>query len=176
MQAEIVNGHSSEPVKVAISNIHRLITWARNEGVPVVYTCVAYRVPERDSPQNSRARTEGILREGSPGSQIIAELAPSVDDSVVIKRRVGAFYGTDLELLLRSLGVQRLIVTGSSTPRAVESTVREAHSRDIPTLVVSDALLSPSADMHRNSLSVMGKWFADVMTTERAIAHVSGAK
>ncbi len=85
-----------------------------------------------------------------------------------MKRRTGAFYMTDLELVLRGMGVTTLIVTGMSTARAVESTVREAHNRDYGCVVVSDACLADTPQLHEHALESMGDWFATIVTTAQA--------
>lgn len=168
------NGHGGAmPVEDLISRIRELRDGFRQAGLPVIYTRVAYRLDYADAHVTAPARARSTLREGEPSSAVIEELTPATDDYVVIKRRIGAFYQTDLELLLRGLGRRALVVTGTSLPRALESTVREAHSRDIRCIVVSDASYAASPEEHEHCLGVLGKYgFADVMDTAAVLSVI----
>jgi nicotinamidase-related amidase len=149
-----------------ISQIGLVRERCREADVPVIYTQVCYRPGYVDAPAGAPARQHNTLREGSEGSEVIPELAPGPDDFVVIKRRVGAFYGTDLQIVLGGLGVGRLIVAGMSTPRAVESTVREAHSLDISCVVLQDGTYAQDDDLQDFCLRVLRE--AGLATTSTA--------
>lgn len=180
MQNDIIGRHldgdgrgGAMDVGDLISRIVALRDAFRQVGWPVIYTRVAYRAGYADAHVTAPARARSSLREGEPSSAVIDELAPAADDYVVIKRRIGAFYQTDLELLLRGLDRAAIVVTGTSLPRAVESTVREAHSRDIRCIVVSDASYAASREEHEHCLGVLGKYgFADVMDTAAVLSAI----
>ena len=150
-----------------IGNIPGLIAEALERGIPIIY--IAFRGSFTDvMPEKPMIVERNMLRELERGVDVIDDLRPQPLDAIVTKRRTGAFYMTDLELLLRRLGAEKLIVTGMSTARAVESTVREAHGRDIKCVVVSDGCLADSEKVHDNALQSMGDWFAEIATA----AHV----
>ncbi|HEX5323399.1 MAG TPA: isochorismatase family cysteine hydrolase, partial [Capsulimonadaceae bacterium] len=99
--------------------------------IPVIYVVVRFRegYPEISARNKSfSALKSGAmpLTEDSPGAQIFADLAPSDGDIVVTKRRVSAFAGSDLEVVLRGLGISHLVLAGIATSGVVLSTLREA--------------------------------------------------
>lgn len=178
MQNDIIGRHrdghgGAIDVGDLISRIRELREGFRRAGLPVIYTRVAYRPSYADAHLTAPARARSTLRAGQPGSAVIDELAPADDDYVVIKRRIGAFYQTDLELLIRGLGKTAMVVAGTSLPRAVESTVREAHSRDIHSIVVSDASYAATREEHEHCLGVLSHYrFADVMDTDAVLSAI----
>jgi nicotinamidase-related amidase len=73
----------------------------------------------------------------------------------VIKHRISAFYGTDLDQICRANNIERLILTGVSTSMAVELTAREAHDRDYHVTVITDATTCASDEEKNASLSIL---------------------
>jgi len=88
---------------------------------------------------------------------------------VIDKKKVCAFHGTDLELILRALGVQVLL----STDRVVESTVRDASDRGFRNVVVSDACASSTPQRHHAALDSIADFFGEVMTSDQAMQAFS---
>jgi nicotinamidase-related amidase len=115
------------------------------------------------------SRRLGTFLDGQWGSQILEELDPRPEDVMVTKRRPSAFFDTDLEIVLRGLNIRRLIVGGVSTHWAVESTVRDGHSRDYEMVVVRQAVASPFAEFHEPSLRAMASVFASVVDLDAVI-------
>jgi nicotinamidase-related amidase len=181
MQNDIAGSHKSgHEVEYDISaitkNIAKLRDAFHSNNLPVIYTMVAYRPSYVDAHATAPARKQNTLKLGDKGAEIIGDLEPTGDDIVVVKRRIGAFYQTELELIMRGLGKSSLVVTGTSLPRAVESTVREAHSRDIWSLVVKDACFAASRDEHSHCIEVLSKYnFASVVTTVEVCKILEGA-
>ena len=119
------------------------ISAARQAGMPVLYVHVRFRegYPEI-SPRNRmfRALKDGTrpMTEADLSTAIHPAVAPQPGDVVVTKRRVGAFSGSDLEVVLRSLGVTSLVLTGIATSGVVLSTLRAAADMDFEITVLSD--------------------------------------
>jgi len=107
----------------------------------------------------------------SPGADATPalEVAPSDGEQVVHYHRASAFADTQLEILLRSNCIRTLIVAGSETNMAIESTVREAFDRDYYAIVPDDCVHAfPSEhDLHVSSLATMQRHFADVVGSDR---------
>jgi ureidoacrylate peracid hydrolase len=100
-----------------------------------------------------RPRQTGKNVEGSIYAEILPELAPQRDEPVVVKRRYSAFYGTDLELVLRGLRTETVFVLGVNTNNCVLATVFDAFSRDLRVVVLADACGSMNGeDYHRAAL------------------------
>ena len=129
------------------------ITAARGAGVMVGYVTIAFRpgYPEVSDRNKSFAAIAGSGRftDGDPGTQIPAAVAPAPGEAVVIKRRVSAFAGSDLDLVLRGLGAGTLVLTGIATSGVVLSTLRYAAGQDDQLVVLADACLDADPEVHR---------------------------
>ena len=126
---------------------------ARQAHLPIIYVAVRFRegYPEV-SWQNQRfagLKESGRLREGTPGAEIHARVAPQPGDVVVTKRRVGAFSTTDLEPILRAGNINTLVMFGIATSGVVLSTVRWAADMDYQMVVVADACADFDAEVDR---------------------------
>jgi len=152
-QEGIVAGQP-EPARSAILDRARMaLEAARGAGLLVVYVSVRLRPGYPDvSPRNKRssaAKAAGRLEEGTAAVQIVSRLAPREGEPLVIKRRVGAFYGSDLEVVLRSHDIATLVLAGLSTSGVVLTTVRTAADMDYDLVVLSDCCGDPSPEVHR---------------------------
>jgi nicotinamidase-related amidase len=103
-------------------------------------------------------------------STIVAELEPQPGDLRIMKRQWGAFYGTDLDLQLRRRGIRTIVLAGLSTNVGVESTARDAFERGYEQVFVSDAMASPSAEAHANTLKFIFPRIGRIRTTEEVLA------
>jgi nicotinamidase-related amidase len=136
-----------------LDNASAILKQARQAHLPIIYVVVRFRdgYPEV-SRQNKRfagLKESGRLREGTPGAEIHARVAPQPGDIVVTKRRVGAFSTTDLESILRANNISTLAMFGISTSGVVLSTVRWAADMDYQLVVVSDACADMDDEVHR---------------------------
>ena len=112
------------------------------------------------------------LVKGSWGSEIIDALKPKDTEIIVEKHRYSAFYNTDLEILLRGLGVTSLILTGIATNVCVESTARDAHSRDFEVMVITDCTASSDVQRHRASLLNMNEYFGKTLSLKKLLKNL----
>jgi nicotinamidase-related amidase len=135
------------PVTVAgalatVPTIRRLLDAFRAEHQPVLHITRAYRP---DGSDVELFRREAFLHgpqyllPGSVGAQIVPELAPLPHETVLIKPRFSAFMGTSLDLVLRRLGVQELVIAGTQYPNCIRATVLDAVCLDYVVTVVTDA-------------------------------------
>ena len=115
-------------------------------------TSSAPRAAATTSAPSTRARH---TIEGTPGIEIVEELAPGPEDLVVKKRRYNCFLGTELELLLKQLAVDTLLVTGVSSDVCVHWTVGEAFQRDFHVRVLEDCVAGNSVELNEASLLIM---------------------
>ncbi len=95
-----------------------------------------------------------LLTRGSAGHEIIPELAPIEGEVVLDKPGKGAFYGTDLETILRARGITSLILTGVTTEVCVQSTAREANDRGFECLILSDCTGSYFPEFYESALNM----------------------
>jgi len=142
--------------------IASLAAEARRKGFPVVYTREQHRADGSDygielvfEPQH--------CTEGSGGDDIVEDLTPSPEDLVIQrKRRYDAFLGTDLDLSLRSRGIENLLVSGVCTDICVISTVQRARNLDYRCFVIEEAVDGTSSERHEAALLCMSHVFAYV--------------
>ncbi|HEX4219782.1 MAG TPA: cysteine hydrolase [Acidimicrobiales bacterium] len=154
-------------VERVVAETVELVAEARTAGLPVVYTQHVFRPDYVDVPPRLRSRdmfTEGheTLVSGSWDAAVADELKPLDSEVVVEKNRYDAFLYTDLDLVLRTLGVGRLLVCGVATNVCVESTVRSAEQRDFEVTVASDCTSGP-AEYHHAALASMAYIAAEVV-------------
>lgn len=141
---------------------------ARAAGLPVIYVVVGFRsgYPEI-SPRN---KTFGAIAErrgfepDDPDTRIDPAVAPRDGDVVVTKRRVSAFAGSDLDMVLRAKGVDSLTLTGIATSGVVLSTLRQAADLDFRLTVLSDGCLDADPEVHRVLTEKVFPRQADVVT------------
>ena len=155
----------------------RLIAAARSAGIPVIYTTPVSRADGADIvllPTDLSVETgvpsltNGI--EGTPGAGFPDEIAPHAKDYVFLKRRPSAFYGTGVAELLRMLRRDAVIIGGGATNRGVETSVREAFSMDLSTIVVRECCWGGDQAAHQYSLDKAMKMYARVRTLDQVVA------
>ncbi|HTW05668.1 MAG TPA: isochorismatase family cysteine hydrolase [Streptosporangiaceae bacterium] len=151
-----------------LSRLSRAIGTARGAGIPVIYVVVGFRSGHPEISARNRtfsaAAAAGRFAEGDPASEIHPAVAPLPGDPVVTKRRVSAFTGSDLEVLLRGLDTGTLVLTGIATSGVVLSTLRQAADLDYRLVVLSDACLDADPEVHRVLTEKVFPRQADVLT------------
>jgi len=157
-------GRSGVDVRVlrtALEPAQRLLEAARRAGIRVIHTREGHRPDLCDLNPAKRRRAERagaaigsagplgrLLVRGEPGHAIVAELAPLPGESVIDKPGFGAFYATDLELILRAAGIRALTLAGVTTDICVHSTLREAVDRGFECETVADACAAADPRVH----------------------------
>jgi nicotinamidase-related amidase len=125
---------------------------ARAVGIPTVYVRVAFRddYPEISSNNSLFAglAEHKMLLESDPQTKIARELDPQPSDIVVTKRRVSAFAGSDLNVLLRGFCTTTVVLVGLHTSGVVLSTLTEAIDLDYQIVVLSDGCADPNQHLH----------------------------
>ncbi|HTS97445.1 MAG TPA: cysteine hydrolase [Streptosporangiaceae bacterium] len=136
-----------------LPRLARAVTAARAAGVPVIYVTVGFRPGYPEVSARNRVfaavAAAGRFAAGDPAAEIDPAVAPQPGDHLVTKRRVSAFAGSDLEVLLRGLGADTLVLTGIATSGVVLSTVRQAADLDYRLVVLADACLDADPEVHR---------------------------
>jgi nicotinamidase-related amidase len=150
----------------------RAVKAARASGVPVMFVRVAFRpgFPEVSGSNKSfSALTQAggdAMTQGHPATQVHAGLEPLDREPVIIKRRVSAFSGSDLDVLLRGAEADTLVLAGLSTSGVVLSTLRQAADLDYRLTVLSDACGDPDPEVHRVLMEKVFPRQAVVTSTE----------
>jgi nicotinamidase-related amidase len=168
MQAAIL---CNLPDATAIVNkLVKAIAAARDNKIPVIYVVVGFRPGMPEINMNNKSFSASKERfanvDMNEFMKIEAALAPLPDDIKVVKRRVSAFTGSDLEVILRSKGIQHIVLTGISTSGVVLSTLREAADKDYQITVLSDCCADIDDEVHRVLTTKIFPRQADVLTVQ----------
>jgi len=134
-------------------NVLQAITYARSKQIPVIYVTVGFRSGTPEISLNNKSFGAGKERFANVNMEefmrIAPELAPKYGEVTVIKRRISAFTGSDLEVVLRANGIQHIILTGIATSGVVLSTIREAADKDYRITVLADCCADADEEVHR---------------------------
>ncbi len=146
-------GRYGEAGEQLVGRLARVAQAARRSGRPVIHVRVAFRpgAPEVSSQNRtfSALAGGGGFEEDAPGTQIHPDLGAHEGDVVVVKRRVGAFSGSDLDVVLRAARIESLVLCGIATSGVVLTTVRVAADLDYRLTVLSDGCLDADEEVHR---------------------------
>jgi len=160
-------GNDVTPLQATIAPTKRVLEAARQKGMLVIHTREGHRPDLTDCPPTKLVRGRGKTRIGDPGPMgrilvrgeighdIVPELYPAPGEPVIDKPGKGAFYATDLELILRDRGIKTLIVCGVTTEVCVNTSVREANDRGYECVVLSDCVGSYFPEFQRAALAMI---------------------
>ncbi|MBA2337130.1 MAG: cysteine hydrolase [Acidimicrobiia bacterium] len=151
--------------------IRRLLACARQNGASVIWVCDEHPPLDREFEKRSVH-----CLEGSWGAEIVAELEPAADEYRVPKRRYSGFYETDLDLRLRNLGIEHLILGGVVTNICVRSTAHDAFFRDYEVIVPVECVAATSEREQQSTLYDLDTHYGTVAGLEEVLAILVGAR
>ena len=190
-------GIDISPIQQVVAPIGAVLAAARRTGMKVIYLKMEHRPDLSDAggPDSPHWRKHRPLAVGEPvptpdggesrilirdtwNTAIVTELTPTDGDIVVSKHCYSGFYQTDLDAILKTLGVKYLVVTGCTTSVCVESTVRDAMFRDYSCLLLADCTAEPVGQglprtNHEASLLVIQTLFGWVSTSDELVSALS---
>ena len=180
-------------IQKAVEPTAKVLASARGAGIRVIYLKMGFRpdlsdLGAPDSPNRVRHLMFGvgksvhapngtesrILIRGTWNTDVVSELSPQDEDVVIYKHRFSGFYETDLDAILKQLGIKYLIITGCTTSVCVESTVRDAMFRDYSCVLLADCMGEPIGHAlprsnHEASLLVMQTLFGWVLGSDEFV-------
>jgi nicotinamidase-related amidase len=181
-------GNDVKQLQVTIAPTKTILEGARKAGILVIHTREGHRPDLSDCPPSKLVRGRGktrigdvgpmgrILVRGELGHDIVPELYPIAGEVVIDKPGKGAFFATDLELILRDRGIKTLMVCGVTTEVCVNTTVREANDRGYECVVLSDCVGSYYPEFQKAALAMIkaqGGIFGWVSDSKRALAALA---
>jgi len=147
-----------------VDNVISLIECFRANKGKILFTRHGHRDPKTDGGMLARWWGDLILY-GSEEWELIDGLPMQTGDTIIDKSRYSAFFGTELDDLLKSAGVEDLIITGVLTNCCCETTARDAFMRDYRVFFVADATAAPTDALHVATLKNLAYGFAYIVNT-----------
>ena len=153
-----------------VENTRRALDKARAAGVRVGFVRVGFSPDYRECPANSPifsgARKNGIFKLGEWGARVHPDLGQQPGDFDIVKHRVSPFHGTNLDLILRTHGVQRIYCSGISTNAVVQAAVREGHDRDYEMVLLEDGCCALSTEEHESAIKLLQRFCRTTTSAE----------
>jgi nicotinamidase-related amidase len=183
-------GNDVSRLRAAVAPCGAVLAAARGAGMLVIHTREGHRPDLSDAPPLKVERGDPALRigapgpmgrilvRGEPGHDIIAELYPVAGEPVIDKPGKGAFYQTELELMLHNRSIETLLVCGVTTEVCVNTTVREANDRGFRCIVLADCCASYFPQFHEAGLAMIkaqGGIFGWVSGSQPLLNSLAGA-
>jgi nicotinamidase-related amidase len=165
-------GYYFDRLKAVVSNMRKLQEAFRCVGVEVLYTTIESLTEDGRDRSLDYKITGFLVPKGAWDGKVIDELAPGDDEIVLPKGSSSVFVSTNIDYLLRNLGVRQLVICGLITDQCVESAVRDACDLGYLVTLVTDACATYSAERHEDSLRAI-KGYCRQVTTESLVAEVA---
>lgn len=159
-----------------IKKVNDTIRIARNQHIPVLFIRVGFRAGAPEiSPNNKsffkfKESTQWTEKFAENWLALHADLDFQPQDILITKKRISAFTGSDLEVILKGLEIKHLILTGISTSGVVLSTLREAADKDFEITVISDCCADINEEVHQVLLNKIFPAQAEVLTLQQWLA------
>ena len=161
----------SQVREVVLPNLKQLIDAFRRAGAEIMYTVIENLTKDGRDRSLDYKLSDFFVGKGSWEAKVLDVVAPADDDIVLPKTSSGVFNSTNIEYLLRNMGIETLVVTGFLTDQCVDHTIRDAADRGFYPICVADACASHSQVRHDNALEAFGG-YCRTMTTDEVLAEV----
>jgi nicotinamidase-related amidase len=159
--------------RTIIPNLQRLLEESRKTGFPIIFACDSFL--EGDFIFKGRMKVHSLR--GTQGAEVVDDLNPIPTDIILPKRRFSAFFKTDLDQTLRTLGVDTIVATGMTTEVCVLMTVMDGLSHDFSVILLEDCTASRSKEFHQGCLNLYRDFalypLLKIMTLDEFLKEVS---
>jgi len=157
--------------EVVLPNLRRLVDAFRRAGAEVMYTVIENLTKDGRDRSLDYKLSDFFVGKDSWEAKVLDIVAPADDDIVLPKTSSGVFNSTNIEYLLRNMGIETLVVTGVLTDQCVDHTIRDAADRGFYPICIADACASHSQVRHDNALKAFSG-YCRTMTTVEILAEI----
>ncbi|NHM32480.1 isochorismatase family protein [Neobacillus terrae] len=162
----------SQLITAAVQKTKELISLARQENLPIIYTVVGYRKDKKDMglwPLKVSTLSEVTL--GSKWVEIDDELEVKEEDVVIVKKMPSAFFNTDLTNILISSQIDTVIIAGCTTSGCIRATAIDSFSYGFRTIIAEECVGDQGVEPHRANLFDIRNRYGDILSNSRIISH-----
>lgn len=157
---------------VVLPNVRRLQDRFRDAELEVIHTRIMSMTKDGRERSAGHKRLNLHAPPGSKEAEFLKEIAPKGDEIIINKTASGVFNATNIEYLLRNMGITGLFICGVYTNECVSTTVRDACDRGFYTTLINDACATVTPQLHNATIETIRDRYARVMTTEEAIKEI----
>ena len=161
--------------EVVLPNLGRLIAAMREQEAEVIYTVMENLTRDGRDRSLDYKLSGFFIAKGSWEAQVLDPVMPGADDILLPKTSSGVFNSTNIDYLLRNLGIETLILTGFLTDQCIDHTVRDAADRGYYPICVTDACATHTLQRHENALAAF-KGYCRQLTTDRLLGEMRAVR
>jgi nicotinamidase-related amidase len=154
-------------------HINELSSFCRKKNMPVIWVRQEFHEDLHDAFLIMRKRKIQKTIKGTAGCQILEELKKESEDIGVVKKRYSAFFRTELDEILDSMNINKVIIAGINTHACVRMTTIDAYQRDIEVILAIDCIDSYDEDFHKDSLRYLSGYIAEILDNKNVIYRIN---
>jgi len=159
-------------IKGVLNNAQRILEACRKKGLDIIHVKIESKTKDGRDVGRLHKLHNFIIPPGSKWSEFFEEVKPREGEIVLTKTCSGAFTGTDLDRILRNMGMETIILVGFYTDQCVETTARDAADIGYNTILVEDACTALTQELHDNAIKALKDVYVRVETTESILKEL----
>ena len=167
--------YETPPARDMLDRFESIIGFARENELPVIWTQSDHSAPHSGLilQKFPTIREDRVLWKDEPSFELYPDMTQPIEgEHRVVKHKYDAFFETDLDAILRNLGVKTVVVIGTATNVCCESTARSAFFRDYQVALIADCTASFDESMHEATLKTIDMFFGRVMSTDEVLGEL----
>lgn len=162
-------------IRSAVKNARAILDACREKSIPVIHAKIESKTSDGRDIGRLHKRLDFVVPPGSRWGEFFEEVQPKEGEIVLTKTCSSAFVGTDLDRILRNMGIETLIIVGFYTDQCVDTAARDAADSGYEVVLVRDACAAYTERAHRNALEAIGDVYVKLETTESVVTDITRA-
>jgi nicotinamidase-related amidase len=163
-----------ERIKNVLENSKKILETCRKKGIDRIHVKIESKFGDGRDVGRLHKLLNYVVPPGSVWAEFFDKVKPSEDEIVLTKTCSGAFVGTELDRILRNLGIETLIIIGFYTDQCVETTARDAADIGYNIILVEDACTTLTQELHDNAIKAIKDVYVKVLSTESLLTKIDG--